>query len=212
MINRYRVKICGITDEVNYSELKKYQIDYFGFIFYEKSPRYILNNPDHAFIKNIKNKVAVFVDENIDTVISILEKYNFSYVQLHGNESTKRCSYIRNKFDLPIIKAFGIKNKKDLESALFYEGVVDYFLFDAKQENAGGQKGGLNKVFDWKILQEWKGKEFFLAGGININNIKLAMMSTNAFCIDISSGVETMLGVKDTNMIKERYREFKTLE
>ena len=81
MINRYRVKICGITDEVNYSELKKYQIDYFGFIFYEKSPRYILNNPDHAFIKNIKNKVAVFVDVNIDTVISILEKYNFSYVQ-----------------------------------------------------------------------------------------------------------------------------------
>ena len=53
MINRYRVKICGITDEVNYSELKKYQIDYFGFIFYEKSPRYILNNPDHAFIKNL---------------------------------------------------------------------------------------------------------------------------------------------------------------
>ena len=66
MINKYRIKVCGITDENNFSELKKYQIDYFGFIFYKKSPRYILNNPDHAFIKNIKNKVAVFVDENID--------------------------------------------------------------------------------------------------------------------------------------------------
>ena len=73
------------------------------------------------------------------------------------------------------------------------------------------QKGGLNKVFDWKILDSWKGKEFFLAGGININNIKSAINDTNAFCIDISSGVEKELGIKDSNMIKEIYTEFKAL-
>ena len=81
MLDNYKIKICGLTDEKNFSELKKYPIDYFGFIFYDKSPRYILNNPNHSFIKEIKNKVAVFVNEKIDTVLNILYMYNFSYVQ-----------------------------------------------------------------------------------------------------------------------------------
>ena len=110
MINRHRIKVCGITDKNNFSELKKYQIDYFGFIFYEKSPRYILNNPDHSFIKNIKNKVAVFVDEKIDTVISTLEKYNFSYVQLHGNESSDYCMKLKMR-GIKIIKSYLIKTQ-----------------------------------------------------------------------------------------------------
>ena len=102
MIKDYKVKVCGITEEKNYFDLSKYPIDYFGFIFYKKSPRYILNNPDHFFIKNIKNKVAVFVNEDIDTVIRILEKYNFSYIQLHGDENVDYCMKLKKK---------GIKNK-----------------------------------------------------------------------------------------------------
>tara|TARA_B100000212_G_scaffold342491_1_gene329966 strand:+ start:236 stop:880 length:645 start_codon:yes stop_codon:yes gene_type:complete len=211
-----KIKICGVKDPKVISVCNDIGIDFVGFNFTNKSPRKITSNfvyeNDLLKFSDKTERVAVFVDPSDKHIYDCIRSIDATYIQLHGNESTERCSYIKNKFDLPIIKAFGIKNKKDLESALFYEGVVDYFLFDAKQENAGGQKGGLNKVFDWKILQEWKGKEFFLAGGININNIKLAMMSTNAFCIDISSGVETMLGVKDTNMIKEIYREFKTLE
>ena len=119
---------------------------------------------------------------------------------------------LKKLFDLPIIKAFGINSVIDLDTAVHYEDVVDYFLFDAKPDIKNiSQKGGLNKVFDWKILDSWKGKEFFLAGGININNIKSAINDTNAFCIDISSGVEKELGIKDSNMIKEIYTEFKAL-
>ena len=149
MINRYRVKICGITDEVNYSELKKYQIDYFGFIFYEKSPRYILNNPDHAFIKNIKNKVAVFVDENIDTVISILEKYNFSYVQLHGNESSNYCMKLKSE-GIKIVKSYLINSHDDLINIKMHKETADYFLFDYKSSKYGGS----GKTFDWEILND----------------------------------------------------------
>ena len=135
-----------------------------------------------------------------------------TYIQLHGNESVKRCYDIKSLFNLPIIKAFGVNNTKDLDSAFLYEDIVDYYLFDTKPTNKDkGQKGGLNKVFNWEILNSWKGKNFFLAGGININNIQTAISDTNASCIDISSGVEKVLGVKDSNMIKELYKKFKAL-
>ena len=114
MLNNYKIKICGLTDEKNFSELKKYPIDYFGFIFYDKSPRYILNNPNHSFIKEIKNKVAVFVNERIDAVLNILEVYNFSYVQLHGNENSDYCRKLKEK-GVKIIKSYligGLKVKK----------------------------------------------------------------------------------------------------
>ena len=113
---------------------------------------------------------------------------------------------------MPIIKAFGVNNSKDLDIAVLYEDIVDYYLFDTKSTNKdNGQKGGLNKTFNWEILNNWKGKDFFLAGGININNIQSAINDTNASCIDISSGVEKVLGVKDSYMIKELYKEFKAL-
>ena len=114
--------------------------------------------------------------------------------------------------DRPIIKAFGVDNAKDLDIAVLYENIVDYYLFDTKPTNKDkGQKGGLNKTFNWEILNNWKGKDFFLAGGININNIQSAINDTNASCIDISSGVEKVLGVKDSYMIKELYKKFKAL-
>ena len=200
MINRYRVKICGITDEVNYSELKKYQIDYFGFIFYEKSPRYILNNPDHAFIKNIKNKVAVFVDENIDTVISILEKYNFSYVQLHGNESSNYCMKLKSE-GIKIVKSYLINSHDDLINIKMHKETADYFLFDYKPLK-GELPGGNSKSFDWNLLKNLEtDKPWFLSGGININNIKQILNDINPFGIDLSSGVEKELGIKDNDII-----------
>ena len=108
-------------------------------------------------------RVAVFVDPSDKHIYESIRSIDATYIQLHGNESTERCYDIKNKFDLPIIKAFGIKNKKDLDNALFYEDIVDYFLFDTKPTNKDkGQKGGLNKVFDWEILNNGRAKNFSL--------------------------------------------------
>ena len=203
MINRYRIKVCGITDENNFSELKKYHIDYFGFIFYKKSPRYILNNPDHAFIKNIKNKVAVFVDENIDTVISTLEKYDFSYVQLHGNESSDYCMKLK-KTGIKIIKSYLIRTQEDFHSMKLDKESADYFLFDYKSDKYGGS----GKTFNWEILNNKDfDKPFFLSGGLsldnlnNLNNLNMINDNEMLYGLDLNSKFEKSPGLKDVEKI-----------
>ena len=211
-----KIKICGVKDPKNISVCNELGIDFLGFNFTDVSPRKI--TPSYAKRNNLSSycgkveRVAVFVDPTDSYIDESIKSINATYIQLHGNESTKRCFDIKNLFNLPIIKAFGVNNAKDLDNAVLYEDIVDFYLFDAKATNKDkGQKGGLNKAFDWAILNSWKGKDFFLAGGININNIQSAINDTNASCIDISSGVEKVLGVKDSYMIKELYKEFKAL-
>ena len=211
-----KIKICGVKDPKNISVCNELGIDFLGFNFTDVSPRKI--KPSYAKRNNLSSycgkveRVAVFVDPTDSYIDESIKSINATYIQLHGNESTKRCFDIKNLFNLPIIKAFGVNNAKDLDNAVLYEDIVDFYLFDAKATNKDkGQKGGLNKAFDWAILNSWKGKDFFLAGGINIDNIQSAINDTNASCIDISSGVEKVLGVKDSYMIKELYKEFKAL-
>ena len=200
MIRNYKVKVCGITEEKNYFDLSKYPIDYYGFIFYKKSPRYILNNPDHFFIKNIKNKVAVFVNEDIDTVIRILEKYNFSYIQLHGNENFDYCMKLKNK-GIKIIKSY-LLNKDDciLDKTLI-NSLSDLFLFDYKSQKYGGS----GKSFDWNLLNNIKiDKPFFLSGGIsldNINNINNIINKKFLYGLDLNSKFEDSPGIKDISLI-----------
>ncbi len=211
-----KIKICGVKDPNDISVCNEIGIDFIGFNFSDLSPRkikpsYAKRNNLSSYCDNIE-RVAVFVDPSDSDIDESIKSINATYIQLHGNESTKRCYDIKNLFNIPIIKAFGVNSIKDLDNAFLYEDIVDYYLFDAKPTNKDrGQKGGLNKTFNWKILNSWKGKDFFLAGGININNIQSAINDTNAYCIDISSGVEKVLGVKDSYMIKELYKEFKAL-
>ena len=166
MLNKYKNKICGLTDEKNFSELKKYPIDYFGFIFYDKSPRYILNNPNHSFIKEIKNKVAVFVNEKIDTILNILEVYNFSYVQLHGNERAI-IAWSSNQEGIKIVKSYLINSHDDLINIKMHKETADYFLFDYKSSKYGGS----GKTFDWEILNDKSFDKPFLSGGLSLDNI-----------------------------------------
>ena len=211
-----KIKICGVKDPEHISLCDELGVDFIGFNFADVSPRRI--NPSEVKKYNLSNyckkigRVAVFVNPSDKHLNESIFSIDATHIQLHGNESLERCSDIKESFNLPIIKAFGINSAMDLDNVVLYEDLVDYFLFDAKPDSKNiSQKGGLNKVFNWKILDSWKGKDFFLAGGININNIKSAINDTNAFCIDISSGVEKALGVKDSNMIKKLYAEFKAL-
>jgi len=130
-------------------------------------------------------------------------------IQLHGNESLERVRKIKGSSSLKIIKSFGIGNKLDLEKTKAYEEVVDYFLFDAKP----GEKelpGGNAKTFEWSFLNDFSSKkEFFLSGGLNIENVETAVNSNLTNFFDVSSGVESSPGVKDKQKISEFINKIK---
>ena len=187
-------------DKKNFSALKKYPIDLFGFIFYDKSPRYIFNNPDHNFIKNINNKVAVFVNEKMDKVLSILETYNFSYVQLHGNEDSDYCIKLKKK-GIKIIKSYLIRTQEDFHSMKLDKESADYYLFDYKSDKYGGS----GKTFNWEILNNKDfDKPFFLSGGLsldNLNNINMINDNEKLYGLDLNSKFEKSPGLKDVEKI-----------
>jgi len=211
-----KIKICGISEPHDALICEISGSDFVGFNFTNKSPRKI--KPEDAIKKKLSEsckqieRVAVFVDASDDYISDAIKSIEATLIQLHGSESIDRCGEVKDLFNLPIIKSFGIESESDLEFTEGYNDVVDYFLFDAKPPNStNSQMGGLNKVFDWKILESWKGKDYFLAGGININNISDAINNTNAFCLDLASGVEKELGIKDISMIEELIRKFKLI-
>ena len=197
------IKICGIKNEDTLLCCEKNKINFFGMIFYPKSPRNI--SLENAFIlqkvsEDLKiNGVGVFVDKNIRDLQDIIIKLKLRFVQLHGSENEE---YIRSvkKNDVKIIKSISISNKKDLNKINKYQS-VDYFLFDYKPLK-DELPGGNSKSFDWDILKSLNtNKPWFLSGGINIDNIQEILNDINPFGVDLSSGVEKELGIKDNDII-----------
>ena len=197
------IKICGIQNEETLLCCEENCIDFFGMIFYPKSPRNI-SIKDASFLQkksenlNI-NGVGVFVNKNLDEVQDIIKTIKLKYVQLHGSEDE---SYIKNlkKNNVKIIKSISISNKDDLRNIHNYNS-VDYFLFDYKPMEYE-LPGGNAKSFDWNILKNLNtNKPWFLSGGINIKNIQEILNDINPFGLDLSSGVEKELGIKDNHTI-----------
>lgn len=178
-----------------------------GFIFANPSPRMI--EPEYAVRNSFSRaasdivRVAVFVNADDNYIERCISSVDANLIQLHGDESVERCFEIKSTFGLPVIKSFGVSSELDLATAIKYSGVVDYFLFDAKPDNdLNAQRGGLNKTFDWSILKNWKGGNYYLSGGLNENNINDAVNSSNASVIDVSSGVESEPGLKDRKKLE----------
>ena len=200
-----QVKICGITmlDDAEYA------IDaganYLGFIFYERSKRYISYNNSYKIINLVKNKiatVAVTVDPSDEDIFEINE-LNVSHIQLHGSESLDRVIKIKTLTNCKIIKAFGLENKSDLKETIKYESMIDAYLFDAKP-SVNDVPGGNAKRFDWKLLNEFSlNSNYFLSGGLNIDNIETALKSVKTNFFDLSSGVESSPGIKDKHKITQ---------
>ena len=197
------VKICGIKNEDTLICCQKNRINFFGMIFYAKSPRNISVENANILQKKSENLningVGVFVDKNINELEAIIKNLKLRYVQLHGSEDEL---YIRDvkKNDVKIIKSISINNVNDLKKIHYYNS-ADYFLFDYKPLK-GELPGGNAKSFDWNILKGLEtDKPWFLSGGININNIQQILKDIKPFGIDLSSGVEKELGIKDNRII-----------
>ena len=150
--------------------------------------------------KDLKiNGVGVFVNENIDELVKIIKNLKLKFVQLHGSEDEQYIKSLK-KMDVKIIKSISINNSNDLNKINKYES-VDYFLFDYKPLK-DELPGGNSKRFDWNIIKNLKTKkQWFLSGGINTNNIKQIVNDINPFGVDLSSGVEKELGIKNNQII-----------
>ncbi len=203
------IKICGIQNKDTLICCEKNKVNFFGMIFYQKSPRNI-SLEKARFLKKISdelniNGVGVFVNKNIDQLKEIIKNLKLKYVQLHGSEDDL---YIKNikKLGVKIIKSVSISSKNDIQNLNHYRS-ADYYLFDYKPLK-DELPGGNAKSFDWNILKSLEtDKPWFLSGGININNIQQIHKDIKPIGIDLSSGVEKDLGIKDNRIINNFMRK-----
>jgi phosphoribosylanthranilate isomerase len=221
-----KLKVCGMKYFENIQQVAELQPDYLGFIFYEKSKR----NFDGIIPKlptSIK-KTGVFVNATIAFVVDKIQKYDLLAVQLHGDESVAyinelKCQFersrelfikanvdkklldsVRGDNSVEIIKVFGIKETFNFEILQPYEEFVDYFLFDTK----GKERGGNGIPFDWKVLKKYPYKKpFFLSGGIGLEQIeeinKIRKTDLPIYALDVNSKFESKAGVKKIEALKK---------
>ena len=196
-------KICGIKNEDTLICCEDNSVDFFGMIFYSKSPRNIsiedaINLQKKSENLNI-NGVGVFVNKNINEIEDIIKKVRLKYVQLHGSEDEEYIKTLK-RIGVKVIKSISISNINDLRNVSNYNS-SDYFLFDYKPMK-NELPGGNAKSFDWNILKNLNtNKPWFLSGGVSIKNIQEILNDINPFGVDLSSGVEKELGIKDNDII-----------
>ncbi len=162
-----KLKICGLKHPANVHQLLTLEPDYIGFIFYEKSPRYVGEVADLGWVRELPGptkKVGVFVNEAVEVVKNIAAALGLLVVQLHGEEPPGVCKSLKMS-GLEVWKAFGVDEDFDFEKTVAYVGVCDKFLFDTKGKNRGGN----GVAFDWGLLEKYGGETpFVLSGGIGL--------------------------------------------
>jgi phosphoribosylanthranilate isomerase len=165
-----QIKICGMKFPKNILEVGALQPDYMGFIFYPKSMRYVGEDFSSKSLEKLPesiNKVAVFVNEDVNRIIAIQKQFSFDFVQLHGNESVAECEILKEN-NINVIKVFSVDPYFNFNEVVAYEQVCDYFLFDTKTPKYGGS----GQPFDWELLENYTlSKPFILSGGLSIYTI-----------------------------------------
>jgi len=196
-----KLKICGLRDNAQevIDEIKPH---FAGFIYYEKSPRYV-ENLDHKSISNIK-KVGVFVNADKSFILERIKEDGLEFIQLHGDESPNYCQTIKQYAQ--VIKVFA-GNNENLNQELIdsYFDHVDYYLFDTKTDKYGGT--GIQ--FDWELLKSLSIKKpVILSGGIDLESIdRIKELDLEIYAIDVNSQFEDRPGLKNLeklNALKQK--------
>lgn len=184
-----KIKLCGLTRPCDIEAVNELQPDYIGFVFAKKSRRYV--SPEKA--KELKamlapgiQAVGVFVNEEPEQIAALLEAGTIDVAQLHGQESETEIRRLRELTDHPLIQAFRIDTEQDVERA--NASAADYVLLDSGA-------GGTGTVFDWDLLRTIR-RPYFLAGGLDTENLGTVKAKLNPYGVDVSSGIETG-GYKD---------------
>ena len=199
-----------MTQPDNLAAVAALQPDFLGFIFYPKSSRYMGERLNGTALENLPahiRKVGVFVDAPTAQIQARVAEFGLELVQLHGHEPPVQCAELRAA-GIPVIKAFGIGEEFDFALLQPYVGQVDYFLFDTK----GPQPGGNGTAFDWNVLATYPlAVPYFLAGGIGPEHAALRNLQLpGLFALDLNSRFETAPGVKDAILLSRFVNDLRT--
>jgi len=192
-----KIKVCGMKDPTNTAAVSKLHPDMMGFILFRDSPRYVepeaLKNCLTVLDPSVE-RVAVFVNAQMDEVIRTVETFGFDLVQLHGEEPVAYCQHLTEQ-GIRVIKAFGVDQKLSARSVARYLDVVELFLFDSKT----AQRGGSGRRFDHSLLKLMPSKDFLLSGGMGVSDvIDVANAGYPGLVgMDVNSAVELTPGYKD---------------
>jgi len=194
---RTRIKICGITRLEDALQASSLGVDAVGFVFYNKSPRYIEPQKAAAIIRQLPpfvSAVGLFVNPSQDFIAEVLQTVPLGVIQLHGDETSDFCSAQRRR----VMKALPVSSAGDLKNTSRFNCPL---LLDTKAP--AGVYGGTGQAFDWSLLQGFEHDyPLTLAGGLNVDNVAAAMAIRPWFALDVSSGVESSPGIKDTSKMR----------
>jgi phosphoribosylanthranilate isomerase len=204
-----QIKICGLTRREDAELARSLGAWALGFIFYSKSPRFILPARVKEILKSFEGKslssqaiktVGVFVNPTLDELSEVVTLSGINTIQLHGNESVELIESVRKKFPAHlIIKAFRLEQYvADFPS--------DYQLLDSASNDAWG---GTGLTVDWKKAANLRHPSLILAGGLNAENIAQAIAAVKPFAVDVSSGVESAPGIKSEQKLKSFFEAAK---
>jgi phosphoribosylanthranilate isomerase len=211
-------KICGISTLDAARVAAGNGAAFLGFIHFAKSPRHLDIDAMAALMQAVRDDrirlplVSVTVNPDDGLLFALRDTVRPDIVQVHGHETPERVAEVRTLTGLPVIKAISVSTADDLNAAKAYEYVADYLLFDAKAPKDAVLPGGLGLSFDWTLLagRTWR-KPWFLAGGLDPDNVAEAVKISGARYLDVSSGVESAPGVKSPELISRFLRTSKAL-
>lgn len=198
-----KIKFCGLYQDAHIAYANEIKPDYVGFVFWNKSRRYVTADKARELRNQLDSGiqvVGVFVDEDIDRIIDLYQSRIIDMAQLHGAEDD---IYIKRlqEIGIPVIKAYVVSNNSDI-IVQAQNSIADYILFDAGK--------GDGKTFDWELLRDFN-RDYFLAGGLNLSNIREVTQNIKPFAVDVSSGIETD-GEKDKSKMEEFARVIRDAE
>lgn len=192
-----KIKLCGLSRPCDIEMVNALNPEYIGFVFTPKSKRYV--SPEKASeLKKLLSPsikaVGVFVNAPQNEILELVHSEIIDIIQLHGTEDAAYIRQLRELTDAPIIQAFRMKTEADI--FLAKQSSADYILLDSG--------AGTGMTFNWQLIQDVK-RPYFLAGGLNPDNVRNAIQKLTPFAVDVSSGIETE-GFKD----KEKMTAFVT--
>ena len=199
-----KIKVCGLNDVANVTEVLQLQPNFMGFIFYDKSARNctIANNVVRELKLGKTKKVGVFVNETREKLLQTVNDFGLDYVQLHGGESVAYCKELVAS-GLKLIKAFSIDDSFDMNDTNAFQ-FCDYLLFDTKGKNPGGN----GTQFNWGVLNKYKGAvPFILSGGLELKHLSSLQEISQSYpllsVLDINSKFEIKPGLKNIDLVGE---------
>ena len=204
------IKVCGMRESGSLAAVAALQPDFLGFIFYPKSSRYVGEEVSGNSLENLPptiKRVGVFVNETTENIRQRVQEFKLDVIQLHGDETPAQCQALRAS-DVTVIKAFALGGKFDFDTLLPYVPHCDYFLFDTK----GEQPGGNGLVFDWQLLRNYSLPiPYFLAGGLDLAHAETLrnLRLPGLFAVDLNSRFEVSPGQKDPIRLQQMFQQLR---